>query len=327
MTLQNYLAQPGAGPSVSSASATTAQFGSNNNPHSLPQAPSSAPAHLAFSTHAPLLSPDDLNFELSPITSPWLGAASYQQAQQQLQQHQHQLQPQSQPQLPTHTHTHRQTQSQSQSQCQPRIGAKRRASKRGASSSGDDADGLGNGHAYASQARKRQSPAIRATIGGGVGSSSTTTATATNTASSSAAASTSTRKTPSARRAGSGSVSVGSTPALRAQQHQFQSHQPQQQQQSLQQQLQQARHSVQLHQSYDFAGQQDAHMSTPPTSVGSNTSPTTGQMTNAPPKQRLPSGILNPLYAKADFNLPQHPYQSHYVAPTSAAHPSPWWNG
>ena len=26
-------------------------------------------------------------------------------------------------------------------------------------------------------------------------------------------------------------------------------------------------------------------------------------------------GILNPLLATADFNMPQHPYQSHYVAP------------
>lgn len=35
-------------------------------------------------------------------------------------------------------------------------------------------------------------------------------------------------------------------------------------------------------------------------------------------KSRMPSGIPNPLYAKADFNLPQHPYQNFYVAPNTA---------
>jgi len=33
------------------------------------------------------------------------------------------------------------------------------------------------------------------------------------------------------------------------------------------------------------------------------------------PRQRPPPGILNPLLAAADFALPQHPYQSYYVAP------------
>ena len=31
--------------------------------------------------------------------------------------------------------------------------------------------------------------------------------------------------------------------------------------------------------------------------------------------RKMPQGILNPMYAKADFNLPQHPYQNFYVAP------------
>lgn len=36
----------------------------------------------------------------------------------------------------------------------------------------------------------------------------------------------------------------------------------------------------------------------------------------APPaRQRPPVGISNPLLATADFNMPQHPYQSYYVAP------------
>jgi len=31
--------------------------------------------------------------------------------------------------------------------------------------------------------------------------------------------------------------------------------------------------------------------------------------------RKMPQGIPNPMYAKADFNLPQHPYQNFYVAP------------
>lgn len=31
--------------------------------------------------------------------------------------------------------------------------------------------------------------------------------------------------------------------------------------------------------------------------------------------RRPPSGIVNPIFATADFNMPQHPYQAHYVAP------------
>jgi hypothetical protein len=34
-----------------------------------------------------------------------------------------------------------------------------------------------------------------------------------------------------------------------------------------------------------------------------------------PGMQRPPAGIPNPMYKQADFNLPQHPYQNHYVAP------------
>ena len=45
--------------------------------------------------------------------------------------------------------------------------------------------------------------------------------------------------------------------------------------------------------------------------------------------RKIPSGILNPMYAKADFNLPQHPYQDVYVAPSSGyGHPQGgvWWS-
>jgi len=34
-----------------------------------------------------------------------------------------------------------------------------------------------------------------------------------------------------------------------------------------------------------------------------------------PARPRVPSGIVNPLMATADFSMENHPYQSHYVAP------------
>jgi len=58
----------------------------------------------------------------------------------------------------------------------------------------------------------------------------------------------------------------------------------------------------QLQQGLEFA-HQHAHGQPPP------------PLPPPPSQQRPPPGISNPLYAKADFNLPQHPYQSHYVAP------------
>ncbi|KAJ5042227.1 uncharacterized protein L3040_004781 [Drepanopeziza brunnea f. sp. 'multigermtubi'] len=44
----------------------------------------------------------------------------------------------------------------------------------------------------------------------------------------------------------------------------------------------------------------------------------------APPPSRpaLPSGILNPLLAKADFSLPNHPYQQYYQPPNQIVHHS-----
>ena len=35
------------------------------------------------------------------------------------------------------------------------------------------------------------------------------------------------------------------------------------------------------------------------------------------PNHRRMAGILNPVLAAADFSMPQHPYQSHYVAPNT----------
>jgi hypothetical protein len=87
------------------------------------------------------------------------------------------------------------------------------------------------------------------------------------------------------------------TPQQQHQQHQ----QPQQQQQQQQQQHQQQQHQQQQQQPPKAAGKQN---------------------------KKMPSGILNPMYAKADFNLPQHPYQDVYVAPSSGyGHPQGgvWW--
>ena len=59
----------------------------------------------------------------------------------------------------------------------------------------------------------------------------------------------------------------------------------------------------------------------PPQQMGPTSTPTASKPTpnstkngGGPPKQ-MPQGISNPMYAKADFNLPQHPYQNFYVAP------------
>lgn len=35
----------------------------------------------------------------------------------------------------------------------------------------------------------------------------------------------------------------------------------------------------------------------------------------APQRKKMPEGIPNPMFSKADFNLPQHPYQNFYVPP------------
>lgn len=40
--------------------------------------------------------------------------------------------------------------------------------------------------------------------------------------------------------------------------------------------------------------------------------------------RKMPQGIPNPMYAKADFSLPQHPYQNFYVAPN---HVNDSWGG
>ncbi|WPH04411.1 Hypothetical protein R9X50_00730200 [Acrodontium crateriforme] len=92
-----------------------------------------------------------------------------------------------------------------------------------------------------------------------------------------------------------------------------------QQQQMLQEQAQQAQHqqhNLQLQQSFTSPTQQQNMQSMAP--VTSNVQAPT---VPAPPMshKRPPTGIPNPMYAKADFNLPQHPYQNFYVAPNHNA--------
>lgn len=36
-------------------------------------------------------------------------------------------------------------------------------------------------------------------------------------------------------------------------------------------------------------------------------------------QRRMPVGVPNPLLVSADFSIPGHPYQSHYVAPNVSA--------
>ena len=184
MTLQTQSYLPPQGP--------PSQLGT---PTTLPQGISSAPAHLAFHTHAPLLSPGDLEFELSPLTSPWLGASGYS-SQTSVNQQQY----------PQRAYTHRQnTGSIGQGSGilnedgslgggrAPQPG--RRGSKRNASSSGDDVSGPAAGDLAERRARKRQSPVIRTTPAG------------------SGLTLTGRRSTSSIR---SGSISMGSTPAMKA---------------------------------------------------------------------------------------------------------------
>ena len=54
---------------------------------------------------------------------------------------------------------------------------------------------------------------------------------------------------------------------------------------------------------------------------------TQGPATNLPPAppqppRTIPSGILNTILSKADFSLPNHPYQSHYQPPNQQHHHS-----
>jgi hypothetical protein len=112
----------------------------------------------------------------------------------------------------------------------------------------------------------------------------------------------------------------------------------QEQEQQQLQQAQMAQHqqhqqqNMHLQQDFMFNSQNMSLNMPPPPTV--QPTPPQRQTQQKPPKsagkqnQKPPSGILNPLYAKADFNLPQHPYQDVYVAPSSGhGHPQGgyWW--
>lgn len=82
----------------------------------------------------------------------------------------------------------------------------------------------------------------------------------------------------------------------------------------LQQQAQAAQHSMHLQQPFDYGQQQagNLHLTSPAQSLTNSVTPPAPAT-----RKKMPTGILNPIYAKADFSLPQHPYQNFYVAPSS----------
>lgn len=80
-------------------------------------------------------------------------------------------------------------------------------------------------------------------------------------------------------------------------------------QQTLQQHAQAAQNSI------EYTTGQTVLLSTPPQTVSNVISPASSGVSST--ARKLPSGIPNPMYREADFNLPQHPYQNFYVAPTS----------
>ncbi|PNS18795.1 Transcriptional activator protein UGA3 [Sphaceloma murrayae] len=64
-------------------------------------------------------------------------------------------------------------------------------------------------------------------------------------------------------------------------------------------------------------GQASAQQSTAPSSGSTSIA--------APTPRRPPSGIVNPMFATADFSMPQHPYQNVYVAPNHAGQNQTQW--
>ncbi|QIW99356.1 hypothetical protein AMS68_004874 [Peltaster fructicola] len=117
----------------------------------------------------------------------------------------------------------------------------------------------------------------------------------------------------------------GPSPNQYAQTHEAATKAKESQEAHLQQQAQAAH--MQLQQGFDFGNQAGSaiNLTSPAQSLKSNVSPPVNVG-----RKRMPSGIPNPLYAKADFSLPQHPYQNFYVAPSSgygnAQTAHAWWN-
>jgi hypothetical protein len=63
-------------------------------------------------------------------------------------------------------------------------------------------------------------------------------------------------------------------------------------------------------------GSEPTNGSADTSSLGSN-SLLNSAAPSVPSRRRMPSGIVNPLMATADFSMENHPYQAHYVAPHS----------
>jgi hypothetical protein len=73
-----------------------------------------------------------------------------------------------------------------------------------------------------------------------------------------------------------------------------------------------------LHEKWGWNNQQpqsDRPNSTTAAADSSGNSLLNSAMTPASTRPRVPSGIVNPLMATADFAMENHPYQNHYVAP------------
>lgn len=78
--------------------------------------------------------------------------------------------------------------------------------------------------------------------------------------------------------------------------------------------------------------QNQTYGSTSSQGFGSTSAPpppgsSSGSSSGATPAQhrRPPSGIVNPMFATADFSMPQHPYQNVYVAPNHAGQHQTQW--
>ncbi|KAK4494608.1 hypothetical protein PRZ48_013964 [Zasmidium cellare] len=105
-------------------------------------------------------------------------------------------------------------------------------------------------------------------------------------------------------------------------------------QEAQQRQMQEQAHrqSLQLQQGFDFNQQQSMATGLPqqttPNPHMQHTPPIPSQQTPQPQQnKRPPSGIPNPMFSKADFNLPQHPYQNFYVPPNNVGFGNPTQGG
>lgn len=103
-----------------------------------------------------------------------------------------------------------------------------------------------------------------------------------------------------------------------------------QEEEQRQMQEQAHRQSMQLQQGFDFSQRQSMATGLPQqTTPTQHMQPTPPLPSQQAPQQnkRPPSGIPNPMFSKADFNLPQHPYQNFYVPPNNIGYGNPAQGG